>query len=667
MKIVFNPARSRYEAESSYEERLVPKQAGFRWDPQAKTWWTDDQKKAGRLAEYSDDDVRERLEAAAREHAETLAASRATDADVDIPAPAGLEYLPFQRAGIAFAAKRAGTLIGDEMGLGKTIQALGVINLQKSARVLVICPAFLRLNWAREAERWLIDERAIMVVDPKVKAFEAPPADVPSLVIIGYEGATKHASALQSIKWDLLVVDESHRLKNGKAKRTQAIFGFWSKTDRRWVDGIRADRRLCLTGTPILNRPSELWTSLKALDPQVWRSKSYFERRYCDAHQTRWGWDNTGATNLEELNEKLRTTVLVRRLKSEVLTELPAKRRQVVRLPANGASRAVKAEASAYEKHEAMLAELRAAVELAKASDDPGAYEAAVKALGEGAKVAFADISRVRHETAVAKVPHVVAHLEDVLETGHKVVLFGHHKDVLAAIADSLPENSWETITGDVAMDDRDERVARFQTDDECQIILGTIGAMGVGLTLTAASHVIFAELDWVPGNVTQAEDRCHRIGQTEPVLVQHIVLEGSLDARMADTIVDKQQVQDAALDDDVASQYAITIPEDVKQAAATAALKREQVEAQAAELGADLIAAVHEGLQILAGVCDGALELDDAGFNRLDTRIGKSLAMAPRLTAKQAVLGRKLLYKYHRQLPERINETIRDKSEEAA
>ena len=586
-------------------------------------------------------------------------ASRATDAKVDIPAPEGLEYMPFQRAGIAYAMKREGALIGDEMGLGKTIQAIGVVNATPDARrILVVCPASLRLNWQRELQKWLVADLTVGVAQGK----NWPETDV---VVINYDILKRHKATLDAEVWDILIVDECHYLKNPKTQRTKAVLGAWNEDPRKVVKAIAAKRRLFLTGTPIVNRPIELWPLLRSLDPdnlgRYWKG---YVKRYCAGYQdvvrTRHGtktiWQVGGASNLEELQDRLRATLMVRRLKADVLTELPAKRRQVIEVPPNGSVRIVKAEQKAWREVQEQLEDLRAQVELAKASEDEEDYRAAVAALTEQERVAFNEMSRLRHETALAKVDYVVEH---VLNATDKVVVFAHHRDVISALVTALREAERKvvTITGDTPMNARQAAVDAFQNDPETTVFVGNIQAAGVGLTLTAASHVVFAELDWVPGNMSQAEDRCHRIGQTQSVLVQHLVLDGTLDATMAHTLVEKQEVIDKALDTPTAMKPVTPI-----EPPATKSTKRDQLGAEAANFTDEMVAAVHKALQRLAGVCDGAYSLDDMGFNRIDTRIGHSLAACETLTKRQAALGRKIVRKYHRQIGEELIETMKTK-----
>lgn len=619
-----------------------------RFDPATKCWTVPRAmasdlaglvSRLGDVVEYGPD-AEQKLTAAAADLKEALDASRATDWHGDIPCPEGLAYLPYQRAGIAYAMGREGTLIGDEMGLGKTIQAIGVSNADDGIRsVLVICPASLKINWAREWARWTARPMTVAIANGKL-----PAADV---VIVNYDIMRKHKAAIAARRWDLLICDECHYLKNPKAQRTAQVLGKWDKDPSKIVAPIAARRRLFLTGTPILNRPIELWSLLKALDPQgLGRNWQHYVTRYCAGHKTSYGWDVSGASNGHELQDRMRASVMVRRLKADVLTELPRKRRAVIVLPDDGAGNAIRAEADGYARVSANTEAARVDAELAKAGSDDE-YAAAVERLNSAMQAAFAEISALRHATALAKIPQVIEHVTGALEAGEKIVLFAHHLDVIAALAEALP--GCVTLTGENSQSERQAAVDRFQSNPSCRIFIGSIKAAGVGLTLTAASHVIFAELDWVPGNVTQAEDRCHRIGQTASVLIEHLVLDGSLDVSMAETLVAKQAVIDAALDDVERADVArIAV---APESASTQSKSRARIAAAAAELTRDEIAQIHADLRIIAGMCDGAQQLDGHGFNKLDARIGHALAEATSLTPKQAALGAVLTRKYQRQL----------------
>ena len=658
----------RFVALSSYEERALPKDAGFRWYPLEKQWWTSDVKNAAKLIAWADDECRAALAEADRERTDTLAASRAEDAEIDVPVPEGKALMPFQRAGVAWLLSHPRALVGDEMGLGKTVETIGLINAAPAIqRVLIICPASLKSNWRNELKTWLTRPLTIGIADRHTY----PAADI---VVINYESLFgedlevptdgRRKKKKRSIEffyqhdalkreYDLLVVDECHRCKNPDANRSRAVYG------------INAKRMAFLTGTPLVNRPVELWPIISHLDRETWywttpqgqRKPTFFKyaKRYCAAFQTGRGWDMSGASHLDELQEILRTTIMIRRLKSQVLTELPPKRRQIIEIEPNGAADSIRAEIEAYERHEESLANLRAEVEMAKASEDATEYETAVARLRSAGRIAFTELSRLRHETALAKVPKAIEHVEDIIDGGAKVIVFAHHKDVIAMIAEAFGAAA-VTLTGDTSLSDRDEAVQRFQTNEQIRVIIGSIAAAGVGLTLTASSTVVFAELDWVPGNITQAEDRAHRIGQAESVLVQHLVFDGSLDAKMAKVLVRKQAVADAALDREKKPEVAAEAQEfeAVPQIddAATQTTSRAKLATEAATLSADDVRLIHQSLRALAGVCDFANAIDGAGFNKIDATIGHSLAEAPRLSAKQAALGKKVLRKYKRQLP---------------
>tara|TARA_R110000737_G_scaffold30665_2_gene49197 strand:- start:34 stop:1863 length:1830 start_codon:yes stop_codon:yes gene_type:complete len=529
--------------------------------------------------------------------------SVATTSDMEIPVPDGLAYLPFQKAGIAYACERKNTLIGDEMGLGKTIQAIGIINVVTPKTVLVICPASLKLNWKSEMKKWLVAERAIDVVNG---GGEKIPTN-PDVVIINYDVLTKHTKALQSRTWGMVIMDEVHKIKNPKAKRTAVAVS------------IKARRKVLLTGTPITNRPIELQPIAGYLDHDSFGNFFYFAKKYAGAYKGHFGWDFNGSSNLDELQRRLRQSFMIRRKKDEVLKDLPAKVRQVIVLPSKSYSEELTKEFDA----------------LADAVEETS-FE----------KVSFEKMSGVRHEMALAKVNDIVDHLADLK---HQVVVMAHHKDVVEGIKEGLEVvgRTVVTLTGDCNQAHRQSSIDTFQAG-EADVFIGTIGAAGVGITLTKASHVVFAELDWVPGNMSQAEDRCHRIGQQDSVLVQHLVVDGSIDARMAEALVGKQKVLDKALDNVQMLDQTISINDlavgvkEVEKIFHNKKLKcfnDETVDAMKACAG------------FLASRCDGALEDDGEGYNGLDSRFGKSIAEQLIWTSAIQHAAKKMLRKYREQL----------------
>jgi len=640
-------------ANFDYANRHIPKNAGFWWHPGTgcrrkdcpacaadiiKKWWTADASKAYALKEHCTPSAL----AALKEHEQQVAASRAVSAEAKLDAPEGLSYLPFQKAGIYYALQRKNTLIADEMGLGKTIQALGILNAAgREQKVLVVCPAPLRLNWQREAQKWLVKEHSITVVDKQVAVGTA------DMVICNYDRLK--GVVLDSImerSWDVLVVDEAHYLKNGNAQRTKAVLGGMvpdKETGKKAkFPGIvsRCARSVFLTGTPILNRPIELYTLLHALAPQDWGSKFTFGKRYCDLRHNGFGYDWSGASNLEELQEKLRGTLMVRRLKAEVLTELPAKRRQVIDLPQNGAVKVIKAEAKAWEAQESHLAEISDRVDLAHAAGDKEAYAAAVAQLRQGMAKGLGEVACSRKAVALAKVKHAVDHVKAMLEEGvPKVVVWAHHHEVLDALSKGL---GGLQADGRHSLQDRQTAVDQFQNIPDERVIVCGIRAMGEGHTLTAAAHEVFVELDYTPGRMSQCEDRCHRIGQVNSVLIQHLVFDGTIDANIAHALVQKQNVADKALDDEP----------DFPVVPLAKPVKRRQAQYPVAT--PEERDRVTQSLRFLAGLCDGAIAEDGVGFNGADTRFGKELAARSTqraLTDGEVFIGGQLIQKYHRQL----------------
>ena len=435
---------------------------------------------------------------------------------VRIPIPEGSSLYPFQEEGVRFAFEHHRCLIADQMGLGKTVQAICLCNVlaYKARDILIICPASLKLNWQREWQRWSTRKGdQVCVVNGNGWPVGA------NVVIVNYDLLRKYSTELHAHFWDVLICDESHYLKNSKSQRTREVMGQWRQDDNGFwtqsVKPIQAGRMLFLSGTPLLNRPAELWTTCKALDPEQLGAmgRHAFEERYCDGFDDYYGWNNTGASNLRELSQRVKAFT-IRRTKEQVLTQLPSKRLQVIILDTPR--------------------ELRGTLEQEKAEYD--------KAMLRGGNIAFEMMSEVRKGVALAKAKYVVEHLEDLLESESKIVCMAHHHEVIDRIADAFPETS-VVVDGRMSLRERQAAIDRFQSDSSCKLLMGGIKVAGTGITLTAASVIVFAELDWTPGVLSQAEDRLHRIGQTRRVLIQHIVLDNSLDAHLVRLLVKKQRI----------------------------------------------------------------------------------------------------------------------------
>jgi len=680
MKLHYNKEHGIWWAEASFAEKDVLKKAGFWWHdiktcrrPASrcpacqsgiqKKWWTQDSVKALRLKSYGDEEVQKSLELTTQK----IMASHESDSSLEIPVPEGKEYLPYQRAGVAYAVRNEKhTIIGDDMGLGKTVQALGVVNYDETIQnVLVISPAQLRLVWRNHARDWLVRDFNIYVVEDN-----SPVPDEANFVIINYDrlkGGKAHpcfwmlnlfsGRAMESIiqrKWDIIIMDEAHYLKNPKAQRTRYALGYWDKDTRESVPGIlsKGKKALFLTGTPIVNRPVELHPILSKIDPDQFANFSSFGKRYCAGYQKvvrkdRFGketyaWDYTGASNMEELQGKLRATCMIRRTKEQVLSELPDKVRSIVELPNDGMVSLIKKEQKLLEKHP----KFRKAI---KEKD----YETVASLMEEGVPINFDELAEIRHLIAVKKAPLVINHVDEMLNEQNisKVVLFCWHRDV-AKLFKKHWGNSARMIIGGMKNTDTEKAKKDFQTDPEVKVLIGNIKAAGTGHTLTAAHNVVFAELDWVPGNLDQAEDRCHRIGQEDTVFVQHLVIDGSLDAKMVETVIGKQKVIKRGIDGGTVESLQLMAPELEEPTPDNKVPKRkkypEYPEERKVEIG--------RKLQQLAGVCDWASAQDGAGFNKFDASFGHELARKSQerlLTNGETHAGIKMLKKYHRQIGE--------------
>jgi SNF2 family DNA or RNA helicase len=406
-----------------------------------------------------------------------------------------MQLFPYQVEGAKFLASVKRGLLADEMGLGKSAQAIAACD-ELGARdrcVLVVCPASLRENWKREFKRFSVKGITPIVVSynsANAICTEPPPGD----------------------QWDVLILDEAHYLKNHKAKRTKAIFG--EKCDGEGGLVSRAAHVFCLTGTPTPNNPSELWSMLRAVMPAAierpmkndkLKPMAYwpFVEKFCVTQDTGFGIKIIRGKNLSELKQRIAPFVL-RRKKDEVLKDLPPIRFDTLALEGKFPREAA--------------GELRM---IAEALEKEGV--AGLKAIGP-------HVAQLRRLTGMAKVPAAMEWISDFLEGGEsKLVVFVHHRDVMAELYTAFGPIS-AVVDGMTTPAMRQEEVDRFQNNPRCRLFLGQIQAAGTGLTLTAASDVLFVESSWTPSDNQQAAMRVHRIGQRNACLVRFAMLAGSID-----------------------------------------------------------------------------------------------------------------------------------------
>lgn len=583
-----------YVGLGTYEERLLWKEHGFQWKPLMKAWVAPSLKHALKVPNIYWMEAASEAAAGEMSNAEVsydMSFKGTTDFVVplsDAVRAKGWDFMPFQKAGIEYSSMRHNTLIGDQPGLGKTIQAIGCQNVDPALRkTLVIVPASLKENWRREWVLWGSNGYSVGIAEtqkktkvedgfykngkPKFKTLTEPAFfPMTDVVIINYDILDRFPE-IWEMQWDYLVVDECHALKTEESKRTLMVLGGMKRVKGQpkpvWFKAVEATVRVFLSGTPMLNRPIEMWPICKAFDPSdLGKKKEDYGRRYCNAWTTHFGLDYSGSSNLEELQELLRKKFMVRRLKKEVLPELPDKTRVVMTLDSPEIKalvaredelaealglfeRMVGANVEQLESIEgAMIAERAEAMGLAAAFAEAGGdntpkasmlkmdYATAVSGLEPPAvAVAFEEIAGVRRELGIAKLTAIIPWVKDFLDGGEKLVLFAYHSEVVETLIEELKAYDPAFIYGKVPLNKRQGHVDKFQQNENCRLFIGNIHAAGVGHTLVRAWNVAFAEGDWTPALMEQCEDRVCRIGQTsDKIFSYHLVANGSLDARIA-------------------------------------------------------------------------------------------------------------------------------------
>jgi SWI/SNF-related matrix-associated actin-dependent regulator 1 of chromatin subfamily A len=428
---------------------------------------------------------------------------------------------PHQIEGVAFLLGRKRAILADDMGLGKTRQAIVALrHAAPAGPYLVVCPASVKRNWARE-----IDLAAPGTATHVVERGADAPAQ-PMWVVVNYDLLGKHMDALGRVPWAGFVFDEAHYLKNHTSAR--------SKLARQLVDQARirggpAPAVYLLTGTPLTNRPRDLFVLLQLVGHSLGRSFLAFAKRYCAAERNEFGWQTRGASNLEELTVQLHG-VMLRRSKDQVLA-LPPKLRTwlPVEVPKGTGVR-----------------DMRKVVELLIGERDlaPGSTIDERRLRGRLLQA----VTRARQKVAAVKVPSTVDLVTGAVEQGEKVIVFSCFEEPMDRLAAAFGASA-VVLTGKTPADRRQALVDRFQEDDSVRIFLANIIAGGIGTNLTAATQVVFNDLDWVPANHWQAEDRAYRIGQTRTVNVTYMVAADTIDDFVQGVLEKKAALVSAVVD----------------------------------------------------------------------------------------------------------------------
>jgi SWI/SNF-related matrix-associated actin-dependent regulator 1 of chromatin subfamily A len=455
-------------------------------------------------------DVLERLLAEHRSAADAVRRSRATEAE-PIPETAavlGGEPTPFQWAAVRYALEARGTFLADEQGLGKTVEALTALEADGAFPAVVVCPAAMKLGWERETRRWL-PHRSVTVVQGRGTVPAAA-----EITIVNYEVVAAHFGALTRDRPRAIVVDESHYCKNPQAKRTQAVRRLAAAVTPRGL-------RLALSGTPVLNHAEELIAQLRIIGRmEEFGSGASFARQF------------RGMVSEERLHWHMRRACFVRRLKAEVLPQLPAKRQVVIPVALTNDA-------------EYRLAERDVIAWLRSQPLDLSELNAKIAATLRAQRLA--QLGTLQRLAARGKLAAALAWIEDFLASEEPLVVFARHVEVQRAVLARFPGALH--LLGDDSLTAREASIASFQESDGPQLIICATRVAAQGITLTRASNVAFLELEWTPAMHDQAEDRCHRIGQHDAVTAWYLLAANTIDETMARLIQRKRAIVAAVTD----------------------------------------------------------------------------------------------------------------------
>ena len=410
---------------------------------------------------------------------------------------------PHQIDGVAFLLGRRRAILADDMGLGKTRQAIvSLRHLAPAGPYLVVCPASVKRNWAREI--------GLVASDATILVIEGTAAVAPTAewVIVNYDILGRHREALEQVGWAALVFDEAHYLKNHTSARSKLARDLTARASANAPQPLAVQ---LLTGTPLTSRPRDLFVLLQLVGHPLGRSFLAFAKRYCAAEKGEFGWKTGGASNIDELTVQLHG-VMLRRSKDDVLA-LPPKLRTwlPVAVPAGTGSAAMK----------------KVLALLTGRGDGNVAASKATDPRKRGKLLAF--VTEARQALAFAKTSATLEFVRGAIEQGEKVIVFSCFDDPIQKFARELGPAA-VVVTGKTPGTTRQEIVDRFQQDERIRVFVANIIAGGTGLNLTAATQVVFNDLDWVPTNHWQAEDRAYRIGQTRTVNVTYFVGQNTID-----------------------------------------------------------------------------------------------------------------------------------------
>ena len=409
-------------------------------------------------------------------------------------------------------------ILADDMGLGKTTSAVIASLESKARKILIVCPASLKINWEREIKNY--SDRKVLIVEGRKWGSTFDFYIINYDIIKNYHTTDKSEDSddyklLVNANFDLAIVDEAHYISNATANRTRLLNDVLETIPKVWL----------LTGTPMTSRPINYFNLLKIVDSPLTLNWQSYVRRYCKGYQFRVGnrkvWNTSGASNLDELRERTKHVVL-RRMKNDIL-DLPEK----IVTPVF-----VELSSKMYDE------ELE---EFTRISTD--------KKNDETITVTLNRLMKIRQLIAYEKIPYTCELIDKFVEQGKKVIVFTNFTMSLDMLHDKYKKIS-VTLDGRMNKYKRQENVDRFQTDDKIKVFIGNIKAAGVGITLTSAEVVIMNDLSFVPADHAQGEDRAYRYGQKNSVLVYYPVFENTVEKIIYNILQKKKGVIDQVMGD---------------------------------------------------------------------------------------------------------------------
>jgi len=429
---------------------------------------------------------------------------------------------PYQLIGTEFFINNKGkAILADTMGLGKTVQALGYIVHQNIPKTLVICPASVKYVWEGEISKWT--HKKSLVITSKTTIEEIVDNDKVDIFIINYDILKRYFKILYTVRWDCLILDEFHYIKNNAAQRTKLV-----KQIAKPIPSV-----LLLSGTPFLSRPVELFNGLSLMDPTVWNSWHHFSVRYCQGHQGPFGWDARGASNIEELQGRI-SKYFLRRMKEEVLPDLPEKK--FINYPVTLDDETQRKYNTAIRDFATYLRDIKK-----KKADEISKSMLAEKLVRLG---------ELRMLTTRGKIKSAEEIIEGIKNSGEKLVVFSVYNRPLEILHEKFKEES-VLLTGKVDSEARKQIIDDFQNNDNIKVFFGGVKSSGIGITLTAASNVLFCDFSWNPADMKQCEDRVSRIGQkAKSIFVYQIYAKGTIDEYMVKLLAKKQSLFNQLFDD---------------------------------------------------------------------------------------------------------------------